>query len=267
MILLHDVECFILDMDGTIYLEDRVLDGAYDLINYFDTHKIPYYFFTNNSSKSPDDYIKKLACLNFGKYDRSRIITSGDVAADYLKKTFGRTPKAYVVGTQPLIDQLTELGIVCTADERPDCVLIAFDTTYNYAKACRAVELLREDLPFLATNIDSVCPLDNGNVLPDCASICAMLTVATGKYPKYLGKPFAETAHFIQRSTNIPANKTAVIGDRLYTDMHLALDNGMIAVAVLSGEMTQQDIDASDVKPHFTFGGVNDLLDKLKIQA
>ena len=96
---------------------------------------------------------------------------------------------------------------------------------------------------FLATNIDSVCPLDNGGVLPDCASICAMLTVATGRHPRYLGKPFPETAHYIQHATGIPAAKTAVIGDRLYTDMHLALDNGMVAIGVLSGEMTQRDID------------------------
>ena len=190
MIPLHDIECFVLDMDGTIYLEDRVLDGAHDLIRYFDAMHIPYCFFTNNSSKSPYDYIEKLGRLKFGKYDRSRIITSGDVASDYLKERFGSHPKAYVVGTPPLIAQLTEAGIVCTEDKTPDCILVAFDTTYNYEKARRAVDLLREGLPFLATNIDSVCPLDNGGVLPDCASICAMLTVATDRHPKYLGKPF-----------------------------------------------------------------------------
>ena len=264
MIPLHEIECFILDMDGTIYLEDRVLNGAHNLIRYFDTRHIPYYFFTNNSSKSPNDYVEKLERLKLGKYDRSRIITSGDVAADYLIERFGDHPKAYIVGTPPLIAQLTEADIIYTDDDRPDCVLVAFDTTYNYEKAKRAVDLLRKGLPFLATNIDAVCPLDNGGVLPDCASICAMLTVATGRNAKYLGKPFAETAQYIQRATGIPLGKTAVIGDRLYTDMHLALDNGMIAIGVLSGEMTQQDIDDSDVKPHYVFGDAQDLLRSLE---
>jgi HAD superfamily hydrolase (TIGR01450 family) len=251
-------------MDGTIYLEDRVLRGAHDLISYFDNHEIPYYFFTNNSSKSPNDYIEKLARLKFGTYDRTRIITSGDVTAEYLKRRFGSCPSAFVVGTPPLIEQLTAAGITCTDTKRPDCVLVAFDTTYHYAKAKHAVDLLRDDVPFLATNIDAVCPLDNGAVLPDCASICAMLTVATGKHPKYLGKPFAETAQFIEHATGVPLGQTAVIGDRLYTDMHLALDNGMIAIGVLSGEMTQQDIDASDAKPHFLFSGVDELLVNLQ---
>ena len=148
MIPIKDIECFVLDMDGTIYLEERVLDGAYDLINYFETHHIPYYFFTNNSSKSPSNYIEKLERLGFGKYDRKYIISSGDVAADYLKERFGANPKAYVVGTPPLIQQLTEAGITCTDEQTPDCVLVAFDTTYNFAKAKRAVDLLREGLPF-----------------------------------------------------------------------------------------------------------------------
>ena len=264
MIPLKDISCFVLDMDGTIYLGDRVLDGAHDLIGYFNAQHIPYYFFTNNSSKSPDEYINKLARLDFGRYARSRIITSGDVTAEYIIRRFGRHARAYVVGTSALITQLEQAGITCTCDGIPDCVLVAFDTTYTYEKASRAVDLLRAGLPFLATNIDAVCPLDNDRVLPDCASICAMLTVATGRQPQYLGKPFPETAQYIQRATGIPLDKTAVIGDRLYTDMHLALDNGMVAIGVLSGEMTRQDISSSDMQPHYVFEGVCDLLHSLR---
>ena len=141
---------------------------------------------------------------------------------------------------------------------------MGFDTTYDFKKASRAVDLLRAGVPFLATNVDAVCPLEGGRVLPDCASICAMLTHATGRKPKYLGKPFPETAAYIVDYTGIPAEKIAVVGDRLYTDMRVAVDNGMVAIGVLSGEMTRADIDASDIKLHYLFDSVKELLDTLK---
>ena len=124
--------------------------------------------------------------------------------------------------------------------------------------------LLRQGVPFLATNIDAVCPLEDGAVLPDCASICAMLTHATGKQPKFLGKPFAETAEYIMRYTGIQAECTAIIGDRLYTDMRLAMDNGMCAIGVLSGEMTLKDIAQSGSAPQYLFASVMELYEELK---
>ena len=261
---LCDIQCYILDMDGTIYLGNRVIDGARELLRLFDEKGISYYFFTNNSSKSAEDYLVKLEELGFGIYCRDKLITSGDVTAHYVLETFGSKARVFVSGTDSLVRQLTLAGIDCSDTLPPDCVIIGFDTSFNYKKARRAVDLLRENVPFLATNIDAVCPLEDGMVLPDCASICAMLTHATGKYPKYLGKPFQETSDYIQRVTKIPACATAVIGDRLYTDMRLALDNGMCAIGVLSGEMTREDIDSSDDKPHFLFNSVRDLYAQLR---
>ena len=264
MLSLNEIECYILDMDGTIYLGNDVIDGAHDLLSYFDAQNIPYYFFTNNSSKSPKNYIDKLNRLGFGQYPINRIITSGNVTADYILKTYGTDATAYVVGTQPLVDQLTSAGIVCTDTGTPDCVVVGFDTTYNFEKAARAVDLLRSGVPFLATNVDKVCPLEGGKVLPDCASICAMLTVASGAEPQYLGKPYPETAAFIQRYTNTPYDKIAVIGDRLYTDMRLAFKNGMCSIGVLSGEMTRSDIENSDMQLDYLFDSVKDLYGRLK---
>lgn len=257
---LKDINCYIFDMDGTIYLGDQVLPGARELLSWLDTARIPYYFFTNNSSKSPDDYIDKLRKLAFGDYQRNRIITSAHVTISYIRKNFGENAVVYTVGTPSLLSQLSDAGFDVSDTRTPDCVLVGFDTTYDFSKASRAVDLLREGIPFLATNIDAVCPLEGGRVLPDCASICAMLTHATGREPKYLGKPFAETAEYIVNYTGIPAHSTAVVGDRLYTDMMVALNNGMIAIGVLSGEMTQADIDASDAKPHLLFSGADALL-------
>jgi HAD superfamily hydrolase (TIGR01450 family) len=260
---LKDIECYILDMDGTIYLGEQVIQGAHEFLALLLRRNIPYYFFTNNSSKSPDDYIDKLNRLGFGTYERSRIITSFDVAADYIGKTYGCSATVYTVGTPSMEKQMSAKGFSSADNTRPDCVLVGFDTTFNFEKASRAVDYLRDGVPFLATNIDAVCPLEGGKVLPDCASICAMLTHATGYTPKYLGKPFAETAAYIAGHTGISAEKTAVIGDRLYTDMMLATKNGMCAIGVLSGEMTQTDIHTSADKPHFVFNSVLELREAL----
>lgn len=264
MYQLKDIECFIFDMDGTIYLGDQVIAGARELLAHLSATGKPYFFFTNNSSKSPDDYTAKLERLGFGTYDLSRIITSAHVTIHYIRQTYGANARVYAVGTPSLLSQLSAAGFDVSDTHTPDCVLVGFDTTYDFHKASRAVDLLRDGIPFLATNIDAVCPLEGGKVLPDCASICAMLTHATGCEPKYLGKPFPETAAYIVDYTGIPADKTAVIGDRLYTDMLVALNNGMCAIGVLSGEMTQGDIDASPDKPHFLFGSVQNLLEALR---
>lgn len=261
---IKDIDCYVLDMDGTIYLGEQVIPGAKELLSFFDEKAIRYCFFTNNSSKSPEDYNQKLKRLRLSEHPS--VITSGDVTADYLIRTFGPAPRVYAVGTDALIKHLTAAGVICENTGIPDCLVVAFDTTFDYSKATRAVELLREGVPFIATNVDVVCPLDGGKVLPDCSSICAMLTHATGCQPKFLGKPFAETADYIKRAVNLPADKIAVIGDRLYTDIELALNNGMCAIGVLSGEMTQEDIDRSDKKPHYLFDSVADLCRLLKEQ-
>ena len=260
MIKLRDIACFIFDMDGTIYLGSQILPGAKELLALLCERGICYRFFTNNSSRSPEDYAKKLEALGLGR--QPRVITSGDVAADTIIRTFGDAARVYVVGTSALKSQLESYGINCT-DEEPACVLVGFDTEYDFDKASRAVALLREGLPYLATNIDAVCPLEGGAVLPDCASICAMLSHASGRKPQYLGKPFLQTSQYILRETGVAAHQTAVIGDRLYTDMQLALDNGMCAIGVLSGEMTREDIAKSQNQPQYLFDNVYELYRQL----
>jgi HAD superfamily hydrolase (TIGR01450 family) len=260
---LRDIDCYLVDMDGTIYLGDRIMPGAVELLNYFIEKNILFYFFTNNSSKSKKFYSDKMKRLGLGFYPEEKIISSTDVAADYIKKNFGSSAKAYIMGTDALVEHLVKNGITYTDTETPHCVVVGFDTSLTYAKVQKTVEYLRSGVPFLATNIDALCPLDGGEVLTDCGSICAMLTHATGRQPKFLGKPSPETALYIQSFTKVPSYKTAVIGDRLYTDMRFAVNNGMCALGVLSGEMTLSDIENSDITPDRIYGSVKDIYEEL----
>lgn len=264
---LKEITCFVFDMDGTINLGDSLIPGAMELITLLQEREIPFFFFTNNSSKSPLAYVKKLERLGFSGITLSHIMTSGDVMIHYLKTQFSDTPAVYLAGTPDLEAQFLEAGITLLASdtETADAVVIGFDTTFDFKKATTASRLIAAGIPFLATNIDNICPLEGGAFLPDCGSMCKMLTHATGVEPKFTGKPFAETVSYILDKTGSDPARTAMVGDRLYTDIATAINGGIIGIAVLSGEVTQAEIGASeDVIPTLVVESVKDIYEALK---
>ena len=262
---LKEIECYAFDMDGTVNLGDELIDGALELTALFRERGIRYFFFTNNSSKSPMDYVDKLTRLGFPGVVREDVMTSGDVMVHYLK-THWETPHIYLAGTPELERQFREEGIVLLpADTREaDAVVLGFDTTLNYQKIDTVCRLAAQGIPFLATNIDRVCPLPGGAFLPDCGSMCKLVEHATGKTPVFVGKPFAHTVDYILDAAGTQPDRTAMVGDRLYTDIATAVNGGIIGIAVLSGEISQKDIDESDIQPDFVFKSVKELYEELK---
>lgn len=263
---IKDIECFVLDMDGTINLGYTLIPGAMDFINLLQGKGIPFYFFTNNSSKAPADYVKKLEKLGFSGMTRKNIMTSGDVMLHFLKTHCEGVPEIYLAGTPELEVQFKEAGIKLLG---PDCktadfAVLGFDTTFNFEKADTLCRLVASGVPFVATNIDRVCPLEGGAFMPDCGSMACMIEHATGVAPRFVGKPFSETVEFIAAKTGIPRNKTAMVGDRLYTDVKTAVNGGMVGIAVLSGEITYEDVLGGDVVPDYLFDSVYDIYKLLK---
>lgn len=265
MIRLNEIQCFIIDMDGTIYLGNSLIPGAKELIMLFEEKNITYYFFTNNTSMSAEYYSGKLSRLGFSEKSCKRIITASDVMANYIISFFGQHAKAYIVGTDALIERLEREGIIFTDSGTPDCVVVGFDTSLTYEKVFKAVGFIRAGVPFLATHVDAVCPIEGGAVLPDCGSICAMLSHATGIIPEFIGKPSQEAATYIKQITKIDLYKTGVIGDRLYTDIRFAVDNGMCSIGVLSGEMSLADIENSGIKPDYVFNSIMNVYEQLNL--
>lgn len=259
---LAQLDCFVLDMDGTINLDYELIDGALEFIEIMQRLGTKFYFFTNNTSKAPDDYVEKLTKLGFSGMTREHIMTAGDVMVHYLK-THAQNPKIYLAGTPMLERQFADAGIALAppdVDAREiDFVVQAFDTTYNYEKMTAVCRLVAQNVPFLATNIDRVCPMGGGLSIPDCGSMCTMVTHATGKEPKYVGKPFKETVDFILAKTGTKPEKTAMVGDRLYTDIKTAVVGGICGIAVLSGEVTYDEIIASDIHPDYILQSVKDI--------
>lgn len=258
---LKDLECFVFDMDGTINLGNTIIDGALELIDTLEKRGTKFFFFTNNSSKSPLDYVAKLKKLGFQHVGLEHIVTSGDVMIHYLKQQFGAHPKVYLSGTKELkrqfMQQQVHLGEV--GDFSVDALVVGFDTEFDYERADFACQLIEAGKPFLATNIDRVCPLEGGRYMPDCGSICTMLEHATGRQVKYVGKPFTETVDFILDVAKTPNYKTAMVGDRLYTDIATAVNGGICSIAVLSGEIDMDDILQSEIHPDYILDSVKDI--------
>lgn len=247
---------FILDMDGTFYLGDKLLEGSLDFLEQVERAGKSYLFFTNNSSKNALVYQQKLAqmgCL----VDQSRIVTSGMVTVEYLKNNYGDC-RVFLVGTPMLHDDFEKNGIRLVQD-KPDVVVVGFDTTITYDKLSRACKFIREGAPFIATHLDLNCPTENG-FIPDCGAICAFITASTGVKPKYLGKPFRETLDYLLRYLNCAKEDIVFIGDRLYTDIAIGFYHGVTSVLVLTGETKRKDLENSDVKPSLIVERLADLI-------
>lgn len=259
-LLLQETELFVLDMDGTFYLDNEMIDGSLDFLEQIKRLGKKFVFFTNNSSKSPDTYIEKLAKMNC-HISRDQILTSGDVMVHYLQKNHpGKS--VYLVGTPDLEANFRLNGINLT-EGQPDVVVIGFDLTLTYEKLMRACLYIRNGAEFLATHLDINCPTHDG-FIPDCGSMCAAIVLSTGKEPKYVGKPFKETVDYVLAKTGVELEKVTFVGDRLYTDVKTGINNGAHGILVLSGEVKFEDVAVSDVVPDAIFNSLKDMGEMLK---
>lgn len=252
---LQDVKLFVLDMDGTFYLGDRLIDGSLEFLKRVKETGRNFIFFTNNSSKVPSVYVEKLAKMNC-HVTQKEVMTSGDVTIRYLN-THHKGKTVYLVGTPVLEQSFKEGGIPLTQD-KPDIVVIGFDTTLTYEKLEKACTYIREGALFLATHLDINCPTEDG-FIPDCGAMCALITRSTGKEPKYLGKPFAETADMVLQETGFKREEIAFVGDRIYTDVATGVNNGAKGFLVLTGETKLEDVAASSVKPTCIFDSLGEM--------
>ena len=252
------VRCFLLDMDGTFYLGDRLIDGSLAFLEALRRTGRDAWFLTNNSSKSAAAYVEKLTRLGVPEPFRRQVITSGHAAAQYLLTRFpgGR---GYLLGNEVLRHELNEMGLVFT-EAKPDYVLVAFDTTLDYPKMCKVCDFIRAGTPYIATHPDFNCPTESG-FIPDAGAIMAFIEASTGRWADViLGKPHGGIIREAQRRTGYTAAELAMVGDRLYTDVAAGVRHGMPGILVLSGEATLADVAASDVRPDLIFGKLADMI-------
>lgn len=267
---LKDKKLFLLDMDGTIYLDDSLFDGTIEFLQHINDIGGRYLFLTNNSSKGVDAYVEKLNKLGI-KAEARDFLTSVDATAAFLKERYGAdygSRKIYILGTESFRKQMIDEGFKVTtdADEDVETLLIGFDRELTFKKLEDASILLTRDIEYFATNPDWVCPTEFGSV-PDCGSMCQMLEHATGRLPHFIGKPQPEMALMAMVKTGYKAEETILVGDRLYTDIACGVNAGIDTCFVLSGEGTLEDIEKFNINPTYILKDINELLRRTKNEA
>jgi len=253
--------CFLFDLDGTVYLGDELLPGAKDLLAYLEENSRPYYFLTNNSSRSRADYSQKLAGYGLSASE-DKIFSSGMATAIYLKK---QKPGAriYLVGTPSLEEEFRTYGFELVEDD-PDYAVLGFDTTLTYQKLRKLVDFVVEGRPYIATHPDINCPTPGG-FMPDIGAMMALIKTSTGRDADVIvGKPFAPMVEAIVELTGFETKSLTMVGDRLYTDIAMGAA-GIQTVLVLSGEAKLEDLGSAPHQPDLICKNLGELLQYLRV--
>ena len=261
---LSNKKFFLLDMDGTIYLDDTLFDGTLEFLKAVKERGGKYLFVTNNSSKSTDAYVKKLGKIGIYATEDD-FLTSTDATILYLKKNYP-TRKFFCMGTKTFFKQLLESGIDVTTslEDGIDGIVISNDQELTFEKLDIASRLLTcsENIAYVATNPDWVCPTGYGYV-PDCGAFAEMLWRATGKKPYFVGKPRPEMLLLAMEKFGFSKEETVMIGDRVYTDIASGYNAGVDTIFVLSGEGTTEDAIETETPPTFIMKNIKEVLENI----
>lgn len=254
---LKNITCYSLDMDGTIYLGEKWIEGAREFLDAVERAGKQYIFLTNNSSKGPENYVEKLRRMGLD-IDSSRIVTSGQATIDYLQRNYPGK-RVFLLGNELLTREFEEEGILLD-DREPEIVVTGFDTSLDYNKMCKVCDFVRNGLPYIATHPDYNCPTETG-FIPDAGAIHAFIHASAFRYPDHvIGKPGGDIMDYLARRANVTKEQTAMVGDRLYTDVAAGVNNGYTGILVLSGEADMKDVEESDVIPDLIFTSVKEMI-------
>ena len=258
--LIGNKKLYLFDMDGTIYLGDRLFDGIKELFGAILHSGGKYVFVTNNSAKSVTGYVEKLNKMGIDVTE-NEFYTSTQATARLLKDKYGER-LIYAQGTTAFVDELKASGLNVTTEFNENAAAIAvgndFELTFGKMEnTCKMLTLTKAD--YYATNPDWVCPMSFGYV-PDCGSMCEGYYRATGRKPVFIGKP--EPTMILSAMDKLGATKaeTVVLGDRIYTDIAAGVNAGVDTVCVLSGEVTRREVDESEIRPTYLLERAVDLL-------
>lgn len=235
---------FIIDMDGTFYLDGNIIEGSDKFIEKVRATGRDFYFFTNNSSNNVEVCRAKLEKMGF-PVDENRVIISSHVAADYLNRNYPGK-RVFLLGNERLTGDMKAAGINLV-EKDPDIVLLGFDTTLTYQKMWDAVRFIDSGAVYIATHPDMNCPTADG-YMPDTGSMIELFAASTGKRPLVLGKPMTATVDYITKLLDCDAYELCFIGDRLATDIAIGADHGIPCVLVFSGVTTPEEYERSPIR-------------------
>jgi NagD protein len=253
------VECWLTDMDGVLVHEGHPIPGAAEFVGRLRASGKPFLVLTNNSIYTPRDLHARLARMGFD-LPESAIWTAALATAQFLHdQRPGGT--AYVLGEAGLTTALHEVGYILT-DFAPDYVVLGETRTYSFEAITRAVRLINDGARFICTNPDATGPSNEG-ALPAAGSVAAMISKATGVEPYFVGKPNPMMMRSALNTIKAHSETTAMVGDRMDTDVLCGLEAGLETILVLTGISRRADVDRYPYRPSRIVESVADLIDEI----
>lgn len=253
--ILHKAKAVLLDLDGTLYRGDRVFPGAPRWVSALKSAGKKVFFLSNNTSRSTREYLPKLYDLGFD-ISPGEIWGALNASLDYLRTEGLR--RLLVIGTDAVRDEFKRAGFALV-DENPDAVVLTYDTTFDYQKFVKAHKALLGGARFIATHPDLLCPTEDGFV-PDIGCLIAAFQTAGHAEPLIIGKPSATMVKPLLRKFDLRPDECVVVGDRLYTDIRMGVENGLGSLLVLTGESRLPDLEQSPWQPTAVVESVGHLL-------
>ena len=265
---LSKLKTLLIDGDGVLWRADEAMPGFLRFFAVLNEREIEWALLTNNNTRTVDAYVKKLA--GFGvAVPEDRIFTSSTVTAAYLAEKYGHGAAVHAVGMSGLLDTLGEAGFqVSTGEQMPDHEVVAvaagMDRGLNVDKVKVAMRLILAGAEFVATNTDGSFPTADG-LSPGTGMVIGALQATSGVAPTVMGKPERAIYDVSMRAMQADPQTTAMLGDRLNTDILGAQRVGIGTIGVLSGVMTQEELEGSEVVPDVVFAGIEELAEELTI--
>jgi NagD protein len=250
---------YIFDLDGTIYLGEKLIPGAGETIERLKSLSKKIIYLSNKPLQTREDYAAKLTRLGIPTR-AEEVINSSLVMARWLS---GEAPGAtiYVIGEAPLIQELVRAGFrISEKAGEIQYVIASFDRTFDYRKLNIALQAIKRGAHFVATNPDRTCPVEGGEI-PDCAAMIGAVEGTTGKKVEtVVGKPSDIMIRVAVDYMGLRPQDCILVGDRLETDMVMGKKAGMAAALVLTGVTTRESLKNSDIRPDYVWESVAEII-------
>jgi NagD protein len=255
----REIRSWLMDMDGVLVHESKPIAGAAEFLARLEEKGLPFLVLTNNSIYTPRDLSARLAVSGLVVPEQA-IWTSALATADFLQRQ-RPNGKAFAIGEPGLQTALHAVGYTLTEHD-PDYVVLGETRTYSFERITQAIRLIVAGARFIATNPDPTGPTPQGP-LPATGSVAALISRATGVEPYFVGKPNPLMMRSALNAIDAHSETTAMVGDRMDTDVVSGLEAGMHTVLVLTGSTTREQAEAFPYRPSRIVDSIADLVGDL----
>ena len=246
---------YLMDMDGVIYRGSQIIPGADRFVKRLKMLGRKFLFLTNSSESTPVELQRRLSAMGI-EVEAEAFYTSALATAAFIhaQKPKG---KALIIGERGLEQALSEVGYTIT-EKDPDYVILGQRRNYDSYQFATAIRLINQGVPFIATNPDVTGPFEGG-IMPACGSFAALLEKATGRTPYFIGKPNPLIMRKALRTLDVHSTETAIIGDRMDTDIVAGMESGMETILVLTGVTNRESLINYPYRPDSIFNSIADI--------